>query len=576
MQGRGALGSWWVVVGLAAAFGCTGGGDGDGGGGSGGVGGGSDGEFNEPLDGGPGGAGGGGVDAAAPDPVIAALDRCGLAEHYVVRAVDRTGFECLDGLPFVGAGVRLARAADGARLIYGDRELIVDAVTDDCAVRAATCEADSVQRGDRAELSVELRVEGGQARLAVTPAVYDDYRATPCDTAEVTLAPAAACALAGQYVVEAATLAAGQCSLDYGPATVSLSVREAPDDFGDQGILRWANQDFDVTAVDLDACTAGGQHLSFYNGVSRRATFEATVTGDQIALVIRDGLEGQDDAGNTCVDARFEATGQRRGASEAPDPPACAPLPFICGDGVCDVEAGEGCGDCPGDCRCEGGTFCVYYRRPEVERSLSSCARDCDAAACPDGEKCVTGGSVQAAFIDAPVPSERLICLPVADPQPLGGACADALGCDDALLCGLGLCLPSCDDAGGIDNCRVCFGPPGAIVCQPNCDPAAPEVACGAAPCISEARSRRCLDGECVPPAPTHSCRAEPGPAFGEPCDTGAICAGGLGCVGSGCDGEGVCGDDRCSRPCEDDGDCAAPLPSCRALRAGVQAYCAP
>lgn len=569
--------SWLLaVVGLSSTLGCTGGGDGDGGGGSGGEGPGDSGgavDGGAAVDGGPGDAA---VDAAAPDPVVEALDRCGAVEHYVVRSVERTGFGCLDDVPFVGDGVRVVREAAGVRLLFAGRELVVDAVTGDCAVSATTCRADEFQRGDRTSLGAELSFEGEMALLRLVPEVYDDYRAQACDTAEVVLASVADCPLGGRYVFEApAALVSGACDFEWPAETVRLSVREMADDFGERGVLRWGSNDIDVRMVDLDACTVSGSRVTFYNGVTRTTRFEAALVGDRLDVVIEDGLDEADDAGNTCTEARFEASGVRVAPGEA-DPGACEPLPFVCGDGVCDVEAGEGCGDCGADCPCDGGTFCVYYRRSGADVSGSACTRGCDEMPCVEGEKCVASGRFDVfAVNDGPLPRERLVCLPSPDPAPLGAACSDALGCEDALLCGFGGCYPSCDDAGGIDNCRMCFGPEEAVVCRPVCDPAAPGVACGEAPCVSEVTRRTCVDDVCLPSSLAYGCLGVELPGFGELCAEGGYCAAGLACAGFGCEGF-ECAEERCTRACESDDDCEAPQPTCRLAAAADSGYCAP
>lgn len=576
MRTHNSLSTWLAVVGLSLAFGCTGGGDGDGGGGSGGGGpGGADGALDGAVEG-DGAVGDAAVDAAAPDPVVEALDRCGASEHYVVRSVDRTGFGCLDDIPFVGDGVRLVREPSGVRLLFAGRDLMVDAVTGDCAVGATTCRADEFERGDRTSLGAELVFEGETARLRLVPEVYDDYRLQECDTAEVVLVSVADCPLGGRYVFDApATLVEGACDFEWPAETVRLSVREMADDFGDRGTLRWGTNDLDVRFVDPAACTVSGGRVTFYNGVSRSTQFEATLVGDRLDVVITDGLDEPDDAGNTCTDARFEASGVREAPGEA-DPGACEPLPFVCGDGVCDVEAGEGCGDCSADCRCSDETFCVYYRRSGEDGSASACTRGCEEMPCGDGEKCVPGGRFDVFVVNqGSLPRDRLVCLPSPDPAPLGAACGDALGCEDALLCGFGGCFPSCDDAGGIDNCRMCFGPEGAVVCRPSCDPAASSEACGEAPCLGDVVRRTCVDDICLPSTISYACLGIEVPGYGEPCLQGGYCAAGTLCGGYACEG-GECADQRCTRACESDDDCEAPLPRCRVAAAADPGYCAP
>lgn len=536
------------------------------------------GERADPSDGGAdGGVPDAFVDASPVDPVGEVLERCGATEHYVVRSVSMGEHGCLGGVPSVGEAVRLVRDADGARVVYGRRALAVVDAAGACAVRASACVSEAVERGDTEQVDAELAFEGEQARLRLSGGVYDGFRAAGCDDAELVLAPVAGdCALTGEYALDAPpSLTEGACSLTWSGDSAAVVVFEAPDEFGVLGTLEVGGSLLDLTAVDRGTCTASGERMAFFNGTGRTTRFEVSVRGDRLELVIEDGLDGADDLGNTCVDARFEAAGTRPSPA-TPDAVVCSTLPYVCGDGICAVEAGEGCLDCEEDCGCEAGAACMRLTPPESEDEVAHCSRGCDEAACPAGERCLDASRYRVREAGGAPVFNGDWCFPVPDARPLGSPCEDEIECAATLGCGYGLCLPYCDDVGGAPYCGDCsarfVGEP--EVCMPNCDPDERPGVCGEAHCVGRASGYRCGAEFCESRSISFRCSADPAPGYGEAC-AGRACEAGLRCVSGGCTAGRDCDGSWCSRRCEGDADCAEPMPRCLEVMEG-RSYCFP
>lgn len=534
---------------------------------------------DDPSDAGPdGGLPDAFVDASPVDPVADVLDRCGATAHYVVRSVSMGAHACLGGVPSAGEAVRLVRGADGAQVLYGRRALAVVEAAGACAVRASACVEDAVERGDVEQLDAELSFEGDQARLRLSASVHDGFRPAGCEAAELVLAPVEGdCALTGEYALDAPpSLTGGACTLTWAADAVTVAVFEAPDALGVLGTLEVGGALLDLTAVDRGTCTAAGERLAFYNGTGRTTRFEVSVRGDRLALVIEDGLDGMDDLGNTCVDARFEAAGARPGAPDEPGPAVCSVLPYVCGDGICAVDAGEACAGCPEDCGCAEGTACLLLTLPEGAGQVGRCSAECAEGACPVGEKCLDASRYQIREANGPPVFSGDWCFPVPNGQPLGSVCEDLIECEGALGCGYGLCLPYCDDVGGAPYCGDCSARfiGDREVCMPNCDPDERPDACGEAHCVGRASGYRCVAEFCESRSITFRCSADAAPSYGEPC-AGRTCEAGLRCVSAGCTAGRDCDGSWCSRRCEGDYDCAEPMPRCLEVIDG-RSYCLP
>lgn len=528
----------------------------------------------------------GGADGAVPDafadmyidPVIDVLDRCGATEHYVVRAVTMGDHDCIGGLPAVGEAVRLVRDDGGARLLYDRRELTVVDAAGACAVRASACVTDAVERGDVEQLDAELAFEGDAARLRLSASVFDGFRPEQCSPAEVALAPVEGdCALVGRYTLDAPlTLTGGECSVEWSADAASIVLFEAPDAFDVLGTFELGGAMLDITAVDRGTCTASGERFALSNGAARTTRFEVSVSGDRVEVVIEDAIDGSDDLGNTCVDARFEGAGARPALAEEPDPAMCPTLPYVCGDGICAVDLGESCVGCAEDCGCEAGTACLRFTPPESEGEVAHCSRECGEAACPAGERCLDSSRYRVREAGGAPVFNSDWCFAVPDARPLGSVCDDEIECEATLGCGYGLCLPYCDDVGGAPYCGECsarlVGEP--EICMPDCDPGERPGVCGEAHCVGRASGYRCVAEFCESRSISFRCSADPAPGYGEPC-AGRTCEAGLRCVSGGCTAGRDCDGSWCSRRCEGDGDCAEPMPRCLEVTEG-RSYCFP
>jgi hypothetical protein len=171
-----------------------------------------------------------------------------------------------------------------------------------------------------------------------------------------------------------------------------------------------------------------------------------------------------------------------------------------CGDGVCDVNAGESCSSCAADCGACPVPLCGDGKcDPAAGEDCSTCTVDCGSCggSC-DHDKCTTGGPLDASCdkcTDAICQVDSFCCTTAWDSicvSEVQSVCGDS-SCG-APSCGNGLCeMP--------ENCQTCAADCGAC----------PVPACG--------------DGKCDP-------------ALGEDCSTCAADCGGCG---------GSCDHDQCT-----------------------------
>jgi len=182
-----------------------------------------------------------------------------------------------------------------------------------------------------------------------------------------------------------------------------------------------------------------------------------------------------------------------------------------CGDGQCDSVGGENCGNCPGDCACDGDGICFKY---------SCCYPSCDGKECGD--------------------------------DGCGGWCGD---CDFGLGCDGGQCVPNdgCltwPSAGcGGCPCEGCVCGMDSYCCQVQWDSLCVDECqfqCGG--CIS---MLNCGDGQCQPfeGETCTTCKEDCGCKAGESCFNGACCKGS--CDGKQCGADG-CGGSCGKCPCKD------------------------
>lgn len=534
---------WWVVA--VALFACSGGGEGGGGG---------------PSD-------GAAVDGGAAD---LGLEDCAVLARWVITAVEVAGAACVGRLPAVGESVVVA---DG-RLRVGERDLALGRVGAGCVVEASGC-TEFRALGNQASITATLDLPAG--RLVLDGQESVGFRPAACAPVTLTLAPAPeGCHLGGRFAVTTApALVEGTCDLSWRPATVAISVATEPGD--DRGELLWDDDDYAITAVDPVACTVTAANgLAFYNGVGRTIRITATVNAAGAEFSIADALDGTSDFDQTCVGARFAATGTVIEPGGEPWGPVCDALPFVCGDGICATDAGEQCEACPDDCGCDD--LCVSYLlpgEPRTEPDRHACSAACFGGGCEAGERCVPAREFDVLFVNGGL-SEQ-VCLAATGDAPRGGACTDSRGCADGLLCSDGQCLATCADAapGGCVDCRM-FAPVTIGACIPFCNPGRTDE-CGAASCLSRTVNHFCstVDREswfCHPAQFEHACQPTAVPGLGDACFEGEGCAIEGGCLKDDCvrfaDNTFECASARCSQPCRSDDDCADPLPVCSVIEA--------
>ena len=160
-----------------------------------------------------------------------------------------------------------------------------------------------------------------------------------------------------------------------------------------------------------------------------------------------------------------------------------------CGDGVCGEGEGENCGNCPGDCLCEGDAICNDYACciPSCDGlmcgsdgcggSCGSCADGvCSNGVCMSGPGCESSGSAGCGgcSCEACVCSMDSYCCSFAWDSICVGECIDDCGgCADLSNCGDDVCAndvgETCgtcpSDCGCVDG-NVCFD---SWCCEPDC-----------------------------------------------------------------------------------------------------------
>ena len=485
--------------------------------------------------------------AAAPD--MAPGRQC--TGRFVITAVDAPE-GCFR--PVVGGAVALA----AGRLQFAGLDLAVTAADAACAVEAAGCTVDTLA-GDAAHYTATL--EGTQLSLTTERVIA--FRPVACGPTTLTVRPATPCTLDGLYQPDPPTLSSGMCSLLWEAEPVAINTQDAT--------LTWGDRTFTLTATDEAACTAtadGG--LAIYNGVGRTTRITAHVTGDTVDFTIEDALEEPSAFGDVCDAGRFEAQGARVAPGGAPLDATCDPLPFVCGDGTCDIQTGEHCQNCPEDCGCSGAE-CVQVR-PQREDPATTylCAALCGPnQPCGPTQRCVPAEEYQVQFT-----TDRfgpLICLDAQGETGLGGHCDDSRACGAHLVCALniqpgGRCLPLCDG--------TCSDPCWAVnrdvqVCRATCGPGR-EDTCGDGACASVTLNGICSTTDrttffCHPAQIEYECHAEV-PGFGQPCADQASCAVDLACLTEACTRDGNqfdCSESVCTHRCDTDADCTAPLGVC-------------
>jgi hypothetical protein len=501
-------------------------------------------------------AGPGQADATPQADAAPILTGCDGA--YVITGTEAHDQSCLERTPMVGEAVRIA---DG-QLHVGDLTLPLTHAPDGCAVQAQGCTVEPAL-GHHTTISATLDTASGQLRL--TPEQITAFRPATCVPTVFTVTPKpSGCVLNGRFeVAEAPTLVGGTCDLSWSAATVSI------DTISEVRYLRWGQQRYEIIAMDEAACTvtaSGG--LAIYNDVARTTQIVAQLTADAATLTISDALEGTSSNNETCVGAQFEATGQRLQPGGDPLNAQCEALPFVCGDGACDLANGEQCENCPEDCGCEGSDCVRLNALGTDDAPVHACASACGNTPCPDAQRCVPAAEFGAFFITGN--PRGTICLDALGDTGLGGRCEDSRTCAPDLMCALNRtndsrCLARCDP-----SCGECWPLNQEIdLCLPRCHPNGAD-ACGDSVCASQTLNHMCSTEDreqlrwfCHPTQIESACRPE-GPAFGEPCADGACGAGG--CLKDQCTRDervSNCDVEVCSRPCQSDDDCAAPLPRC-------------
>lgn len=540
----------YLIIFLFLLIGCDDGHDSsggvDGGAGAGGV-------------GGAGGAGGGDGNVFADR-----LAACGFAERFVASTVTVDGEDCTGTAPGEGDLVYLDHAT--AVIRYGDVAAAVVDVDADCGVRALTCSGEA-DAGDYDEITITVT---GDA-LRVERLLVSNGRRIDCAPTTARLA-APGCMIDGRYTVAAAALSSGMC--DHAWAAGTLEIEPIGTD-GDRTV-NWIEDGRDaarfggfVDSEDTAACTFEASAINEFDGAIRTQTVAASIDGDAMMLTITESHDGPDANGALCPNATFTAVATRVAPSAIPGSTQCEPPDAICGDGVC-VAGLEDCQTCPDDCGCVDGAC-------ERIGPTAFCGTPCVNGACGAGERCLVE------FDEFVGPT----CLPDAGETPPGGACDSSLDCQSGFVCSCtygwdcpGVCVEACVD--GCDRCnRTSWG---TELCERDCSPANPDV-CG----VGGSCQTRTIDSTCVrlgdapwvchPLENAHTCGPGEAPAFGDPCVGERLCAVGLECVGTVCAEEAAgvrCTLRQCSRPCDDDGDCDAPLARCwRDEDFGV-GYCIP
>jgi len=486
---------------------------------------------------------------------------CEAPADLVITAVDAPAGACLARVPTVGEAVSL----EGGRLRVGTLDLPLEPGASCDMIVAQGCASDTT-RGDREAARVSFDVAAG--RLTVTAERAEAFRPDACEPVVLSVAPLPeGCHLGGRFEVAAATLTAGSCDLSWPAATLVVSVG---DDVQPIGTVSWGERSYDIVAVDRAACTVTAEtDLLLFNGVARETRLVVTLGDDAASVAIEDTLEGTSDFGETCVDARFASSGARTPPGGAAWDASCDALPFVCGDGTCALEAGEQCEVCPEDCGCASGSCLRVQGRFDAELT-HACASACaDSTGCGADERCVLADEVDAFFVTGQ-PATR-VCLAATGDAPLGGGCEDSRGCLDDRRCAQGMCVEACA-SGTCDVCTTDLTV--GMVCALSCSEETPDT-CGAGACGTVTRNALCSSHDggaswfCHPAQVEHGCRPEAGPGFAAACGEDATCGVGLGCLGEACTRDGTrfdCVSELCTRPCEDDADCAAPLSQCSSI----------
>ena len=170
-----------------------------------------------------------------------------------------------------------------------------------------------------------------------------------------------------------------------------------------------------------------------------------------------------------------------------------------CGDDICTAEEGENCGNCPGDCLCEGDSICHSYE---------CCTPSCEGLMCgSDGCGGYCGDCYDGVCVDG-------ICM--SGPGCESSVFAGCGGCScEACVCGMdsyccsnswdGLCVSECiEDCGGcadLSNCGdgVCDGGVGETcgVCPADCACIEGEVCLENSCCKPDCEGKECGDDGC-------------------------------------------------------------------------------
>jgi hypothetical protein len=502
------------------------------------------------------------------------LGVCGLAGEYVVSQAAPAA--TCDGTPAAGDSIVVELGPDGApRVRIGAYSIPVD-VSTDCALDADSCVM-TAEMPSTATPSTYTRVKLHLTKpLVALTGTFDaqaiqGHEAPTCTgSTTVTASPKRACEPLGHFTASAAaTITSGQCGYGWPAGDVTIT----PGATSDRYQIAWGDVTFDPATLDATACTLAatkgvGSSLYVFNGAPRAVHLMLTITAAGVDGTIQDALTGTSDLGETCM-ATFHVAAQRQAPGGTALPAGCAiDTPFICGDGTCDTQHGEGCGFCLQDCPCASDLRC--NGQPGV------CARPCNvwADACPDGQRCDFTEPGYSSFSQG-------FCGP-AGTVTSGSQCQADSDCLRGLHCqkeamfegGVGLCLPLCSREGVagstpcpssstcVDDTRSDTGYLGG--CETTCDPKVATSCPGTdAVCWMPYTN---VPGHCVP-APPGGLRGVGGTCpvpggFSPP----PACQSGLTCVGFNCTSTTpiTCAASVCTVPCTKNTDCPAALPTCR------------
>ncbi len=388
--------------------------------------------------GGPGGdtlrgdTSGGGADAAG---------ECGLVGTF--RMTLSTAAEACQDCPGQGEILTVLRDGGDVRLMFGGYTL-TGLVGADCRLTADACTGD-----DEDYLRLTLRLDpaaGGLTGVFDFSEIRGNRRIAAITGANVAFESVAAGACDPLGAIELAgppSLTAGACDLAWAAGTVTVT-RDS--DTSGRFVVEWPDGPgigvgFDPAACELSGVLGDPEQFDIWmdNGAQRTARITLDLSAAAVTGTLADRLWEPNADGQTC-DGTFAFTGTRLSTTPQDLGAACTlDAPYVCRDGVCETERGEGCSACEDDCACTAPLECAGY--PGV------CARLCDPLAddCPAGQHCDVPGEAAAGGEFGCVPdgagTENRACT-------RGSDCARGFVCHHGALAeqfGVALCERPCN-----------------------------------------------------------------------------------------------------------------------------------